>query len=164
MKKLFRKKTLAALALTAVIALVGLGLTACGGSKELTIAVPNDTTNEARALLKVKESIYNDTVEKGYIISQNPAANEKLEKYSNVEVIVSLGSDKVNVKQIGIDKMSAENAKNVLENLGLKVNIVEQFSDNIERGMLIRYEPDMVAKGGTVTLYSSKGREIRQTQ
>lgn len=114
--------------------------------------------------LKVKESIYNDTVEKGYIISQNPAANEKLEKYSNVEVIVSLGSDKVNVKQIGIDKMSAENAKNVLENLGLKVNIVEQFSDNIERGMLIRYEPDMVAKGGTVTLYSSKGREIRQTK
>ena len=56
MKKLFRKKTLAALALTAVIALVGLGLTACGGSKELTIAVPNDTTNEARALLLLQSN------------------------------------------------------------------------------------------------------------
>ena len=31
-------------------------LTACGRSKGITIAVPNDTTNEARALLLLQEN------------------------------------------------------------------------------------------------------------
>ncbi len=33
-------------------------LTACGGSKNITIAVPNDTTNEARALLLLEKNGY----------------------------------------------------------------------------------------------------------
>ena len=33
-------------------------LTACGGSKGITIAVPNDTTNEARALLLLEKNGY----------------------------------------------------------------------------------------------------------
>ncbi len=48
------KKKLLALTLTAVLALSG--LTACGSSDTITIAVPNDTTNEARALLLLEEN------------------------------------------------------------------------------------------------------------
>lgn len=44
---------LAALMLTALAS-----LTACGGSSSLTIAVPNDTTNEARALLLLQDLGY----------------------------------------------------------------------------------------------------------
>lgn len=40
-------------------------LTACGGSKGITIAVPNDTTNEARALLLLEKN--------GYIILKSGA-------------------------------------------------------------------------------------------
>ncbi len=54
MRKLTKK--LAALALGVVTAA---SLTACGGSgKGITIAVPNDTTNEARALLLLEENGY----------------------------------------------------------------------------------------------------------
>ena len=51
MRKLTKK--LAALTLGVVTAA---SLTACGGSKGITIAVPNDTTNEARALLLLEEN------------------------------------------------------------------------------------------------------------
>jgi D-methionine transport system substrate-binding protein len=47
------KKRILALLLTAV-ASIGL-LAGCGSSKKVTIAVPNDTTNEARALLLLQE-------------------------------------------------------------------------------------------------------------
>lgn len=47
------KKRVLALLLTAV-ASIGL-LAGCGSSKKVTIAVPNDTTNEARALLLLQE-------------------------------------------------------------------------------------------------------------
>lgn len=54
MRKLTKK--LAALALGVVTAA---SLTACGGSnKGVTVAVPNDTTNEARALLLLEENGY----------------------------------------------------------------------------------------------------------
>lgn len=45
--------------LSAVLTLTGLvSLSSCGGSDSLTIAVPNDTTNEARALLLLEELDY----------------------------------------------------------------------------------------------------------
>lgn len=50
MKKLISVLLTAALGLTAA-----LSLTACGGSKGPSIAVPNDTTNEARALLLLED-------------------------------------------------------------------------------------------------------------
>lgn len=53
MKKLISVLLTAALGLTAA-----LSLTACGGSKGPSIAVPNDTTNEARALLLLQDLGY----------------------------------------------------------------------------------------------------------
>lgn len=45
--------------LTAVLALtLVLSFTACGGSNAITIAIPNDTTNEARALLLLEDLGY----------------------------------------------------------------------------------------------------------
>ena len=43
-----------------IVLLIALALTlcACGGSKAITIAVPNDTTNEARALLLLQDLGY----------------------------------------------------------------------------------------------------------
>ena len=52
------KKTVSLLlALVLILSLV-LGLSACGKSKGITIAVPNDTTNEARALLLLEAQGY----------------------------------------------------------------------------------------------------------
>ena len=50
------KKKLAALLVTAVLAIATLA--GCGKDKGITVAVPNDTTNEARALLLLEELGY----------------------------------------------------------------------------------------------------------
>ena len=50
MKKVLKSVLVFALVFSAMLA-----LSACGGSKGITIAVPNDTTNEARALLLLEE-------------------------------------------------------------------------------------------------------------
>ena len=49
------KKKLLALAL-ATVTVLGASLTGCGSSGKITVAVPNDTTNEARALLLLQEN------------------------------------------------------------------------------------------------------------
>ncbi len=51
-----RRNFLKAAGLCAVAASLPVTLTACGGGKGLKIAVPNDTTNEARALLLLQEN------------------------------------------------------------------------------------------------------------
>lgn len=53
MKKIVSSLLIAVLALTLVFS-----LTACGGSNTITIAIPNDTTNEARALLLLEDLGY----------------------------------------------------------------------------------------------------------
>lgn len=50
MKKIISFLLITVLALTAAFS-----LTACGGSDKITIAIPNDTTNEARALLLLED-------------------------------------------------------------------------------------------------------------
>ena len=45
------KKKVSAIIVTTLILALALSLAACGNSKGITIAIPNDTTNEARALL-----------------------------------------------------------------------------------------------------------------
>lgn len=50
MKKIISLILIAVLTLTAAVS-----LTACGGSDTITIAIPNDTTNEARALLLLED-------------------------------------------------------------------------------------------------------------
>lgn len=52
-------KKLVSILLTAVLTITAaFSLTACGSSEKITIAVPNDTTNEARALLLLEELGY----------------------------------------------------------------------------------------------------------
>lgn len=53
MKKLISLLLVAVLGITAAFS-----LTACGGSDKITIAIPNDTTNEARALLLLEDLGY----------------------------------------------------------------------------------------------------------
>ncbi len=102
MKKLFAKKTWAALALTAVIALAGLGLAGCGGNDELTVAVPNDTTNEARALLLLQD--------KGYIT---------LKKDAGIQATIK--DIKSNPKHIKFKEVEAAQVPNVLKDVDYAV-------------------------------------------
>ena len=50
------KKKHLSLVILGVLALAMMILTGCGGGKGVTIAVPNDTTNEARALILLQDN------------------------------------------------------------------------------------------------------------
>ena len=90
------KKTIS-LILSAVLILTALfALTGCGSSKGITIAVPNDTTNEARALLLLEDL--------GYIKLKDGAgitATKKdiVENPYNVEIVEAEAAQLPNVKQ-----------------------------------------------------------------
>lgn len=66
MKKLISRVLTGALALAAA-----LSLTACGSSESITIGIPNDTTNEARALLLLEDLGY-ITLKEGAGITATP--------------------------------------------------------------------------------------------
>lgn len=52
------KKIITSIISTILILTLAVSLTACGGSSSIKIAIPNDTTNEARALLLLQELGY----------------------------------------------------------------------------------------------------------
>lgn len=101
-----------------------------------------------------------DVVEKGYVISQDPEYGTVVAKYSNVNVVVSLGSDKIDLTALDLEAMSVASVRRLLEDKGLTVQVTEEENETVEKGMLIRYEPQKASEGGTVTLYVSTGPHV----
>ncbi|MDO5406530.1 MAG: protein kinase [Eubacteriales bacterium] len=101
-----------------------------------------------------------DDVEKGRIASQDPAPETVVLKGSSVNVVISNGSDKLDITSFGIDNLDGTTAKKFLENRNLVVEITEEESADVEKGKVLRYEPEQVAEGGVVTLYVSSGPHV----
>ncbi len=112
--------------------------------------------------MAVASSKYDDEIGKDYIISQNPYPKAKVSKGDTVEVVISLGKEPIDLSKLNLSGISTEAATKILEGKGLKVSVVDEFSDNIEEDMLIRYSPSTVEEGHTVTLYNSKGKKVNK--
>ena len=101
-----------------------------------------------------------DEVEKGMIISQKEEVDTVVPRFSKVTVVVSAGSDKVDISELGLSGMTLETAIRLLEGKNLKADVQEEASEDVTSGTIIRYEPeDKVALGSTVILYVSTGPE-----
>ena len=99
-----------------------------------------------------------DDVEKGMVISQKEKPDTVLPRFSKVTVVISAGSDKVDLAELGLSGMTLETAVRLLEGKNLKADVQEESSEDVPSGTIIRYEPeDKVALGSTVTLYVSTG-------
>ena len=112
--------------------------------------------------MAVASSKYDDELAKDYIISQNPYPKAKASKGDTVEVVISLGKEPIDLSKLNLSGISTEAATNILEGKGLKVSVVDEFSDNVEENMLIRYSPSTAEEGHTVTLYNSKGKKVNK--
>lgn len=112
--------------------------------------------------MAVASSKYDDEISKDYIISQNPYPKAKVSKGDTVEVVISLGKEPIDLSKLNLSGISTEAATKILEGKGLKVSVVDEFSDNIEEDMLIRYSPSTAEEGHTVTLYNSKGKKVNK--
>ena len=101
-----------------------------------------------------------DEVEKGMVISQKEEVDTVVPRFSKVTVVVSAGSDKVDISELGLSGMTLETAIRLLEGKNLKADVQEEASEDVTSGTIIRYEPeDKVALGSTVILYVSTGPE-----
>ncbi len=109
--------------------------------------------------MKTSDYVYSDTVDEGDVVSQNPSEGTVIDKYSAVYVVISKGPEHVTIdlRQLGLDKMEASDAKTVLESKGLVVNVEQKNSDTIETGYVVSYSPSQAKEGEAVTLVASSG-------
>lgn len=111
--------------------------------------------------LKVSARIFSETVEEGNIISQSPFQNEYVSPGDTVVVTVSKGSSTRTLPSIkGVS--FAELQENLTKN-GFIPKQVEEHSDDIEPGYVIRYqdheEGESLDYGAEITVVVSAGPE-----
>lgn len=104
------------------------------------------------------DSEYSDDVPEGCIISQDVASGEAINQNSNVNVVVSLGQELIKVPDVQY-KSQAE-ATDLLTEAGFQVTVKEEESATVEKGNVIRQDPEQgekYTKDTEVTIYISTG-------
>ena len=105
---------------------------------------------------------FNKEVPAGCIISQEPPYTENymIKEGSTITVILSKGRNLVTVPKV-IGK-TLDDATTELENLGLLVNVTEEYNKKVEAGYVIEQSVDAkkeIDAGETITIKVSKGIE-----
>ena len=119
-----------------------------------------ESTLKEHSLTMKRTYEYFDDVEKGIVARQDPEAGTVVLKGGQVNVVISNGTDKLDLSKLGITDLDQTTAVSFLESKGLKVQVVEEENENIKAGTVMRYEPELVADGGTVYLYVSSGPHV----
>ena len=108
---------------------------------------------------------YSSEIESGRVITQDPAYRKtvKIKENSKIVLTLSKGTEKTMVpKVVG---MSIEEAEKELTAAKLKIEKIEEKSDKIQEGFVIRQEAEAnteVNAGDTVKVYVSIGKGLEQ--
>ena len=127
------------------------------------------TKDEAIALLdklKFKYEIieeYSEEVPKGEVIKQDPKfqPNYMIKTGSTIKVYVSKGLEMVKVPD-ELEKKSVDDIKKALDEAGIKYEVVEEHSEEVEKGKLLKLEytkndQGEMPKKDAIKIYVSKG-------
>jgi len=96
----------------------------------------------------------------GSVMKQNPDPGTMVDEGSTVEYVVSRGVETVKVPSVV--GMSRSNAEATLQDDGFKVKVTEEYSESVDKGVVISQNPNkglVVEKGSTVSIVVSKGPE-----
>ncbi|WP_097866582.1 Stk1 family PASTA domain-containing Ser/Thr kinase [Streptomyces sp. rh34] len=112
--------------------------------------------------LKGVERVFSDTVERGSVVSSDPASGDRIRGNGSVKLVVSRGPEIVRVPDV-VGRSLAD-ARRSLKKVGLVPGMVtREFSEDVARGEVIRTDP----RAGTdrnpdtaVALVVSKGAPI----
>ena len=115
---------------------------------------------DLKLVFEVKEEVYNDEIEAGKIISQEPEYKENYNvlENSSIIVVVSKGQEIVEVPKL--EGETREKAEELLKGLNLVPEFIEENNDKVEAGYVIKQEPaanEEVKGGTTIKVYVSKG-------
>ena len=110
-----------------------------------------------------RDEDYSDTVEKGRVISQIPAAGESVPKGSSITVIVSIGPAENKVEMPNVYGMDEMTATAIIIEAGLEVGeVAYQYHETVAEG-LVWYQnyphKTLLAEGTKVDIMISKGKE-----
>lgn len=166
-----KKKVAIVIAILVALALVGVGAYALMGGFDSGDPVPDVTgmtVEEAQSALEAagfelgtQDTVYDDEVESGKIISQDPAANTRRESGTKINITVSQGPEQVTVPDL--TNMTADQLQEELDKLGLQARAgTAKYSADIPVNRVIEQSPaagERVAKGTTVTYVLSLGTE-----
>jgi eukaryotic-like serine/threonine-protein kinase len=103
---------------------------------------------------------HSSEVPEGRIISTDPAAGTEVPVRSRVAYVVSAGEELVTVRPV-VNRSEAD-AIFRLEDQGLEVNVIREYSDVVAEGFVIRQDPgpgQEVPAGSTITIVVSRGPE-----
>ncbi len=106
-------------------------------------------------------AVQSETQEKGVIFEQEPNYGTKLRKEdAHIKLKYSVGKAEVTLRDVS--KLDSEEARRLLEKDGFNVVIYQEFSADLERGKVIRTEPEanaLVNEGARIAVYASRGSE-----
>lgn len=101
----------------------------------------------------------NKKVEKGYVISQDPAINTKLNAGETIKIVVSSGTGIKETTVPGVIGKKEEEAKNAITAANLKVEIVNEEDSSKETGVVLKQSKDAgttVEEGTTIVITVNK--------
>ncbi len=139
---------------------------------EDSVEVPNVvgmTEKEAIAALNKKGLGYtiksrkeSDKYEKGYVMSQNPKDGEKVDKNTQIELVISSGKTEEEIEVPDVKDRDEAKAQKMLEDAGFVVDSEAGYSDDVDEGKVISTNPEAgskAKKGSVVTMKVSMGEE-----
>jgi serine/threonine-protein kinase len=106
------------------------------------------------------ERAYSDSVPKGVVTEASENLGARLPRDTEVDLVTSKGPRPVDVPDlVGSD---VDDARDVLEQLGLEAAVTDQFDAEVPEGVVISQDPagGTLVKGDRVTLVVSKGPEF----
>lgn len=128
------------------------------------------TEDKAKAALKELRLGVNvqtgtsDDVPEGQVYDQSPVAGTKVDVHTQVTINISSGKEKFSLDDV--TGMQYQQAQAQLENDGLVVSLEFDYSDSVGSDKVISTSPkagSQVAKGDTITITASKGKETKTT-
>jgi len=96
-----------------------------------------------RAIYVIEESgftlgqfleVNDENIPRGFVISQNPVAGTKMSPGTTVDLVVSKGPSLIEISDLS--RKSPEDAIQILETLGFKYELIEEYSEDIEVGLV----------------------------
>ncbi len=144
--------------------------TSTAGERVTVPDLSNNTQDEAKAALKKLRLGVNvqtgtsDDVPEGKVYDQSPAAGTKVDVHTQVTIYISSGKETFSLDDV--TGMQYQQAQAQLENDGLVVSLEFDYSDSVGSDKVISTSPkagSQVAKGDTITITASKGKETKTT-
>ena len=96
-----------------------------------------------RAVYVVEESgfilgqlleVNDESIPRGFVISQNPVAGTKMSPGTKVDLVVSKGPSLIEISDLS--RKSPEDAIQILETLGFEYELIEEYSKDVEIGLV----------------------------